>query len=139
MAKIERFEDIEAWKRARELTRKIYACTKLREFSRDFGLKDQIRRASVSTMSNVGEGFERGGNQEFQQFLAIAKGSNGEVRSQLYVALDQGYISQERFNELYADAMSISRLIAGFIRYLQQSELRGSKFKRRSPTSDLEP
>ena len=93
MAKIERFEDIEAWKRSRALTKKVYDCTKQRGFEKDFGLKDQIRRSSVSTMSNIAEGFERGGNQEFIQFLATAKGSSGEVRSQLYVALDQGYIT----------------------------------------------
>ena len=107
MAKVERFEDIEAWKRSRVLTKKVYDCTKQRGFDKDFGLKDQIRRASVSTMSNIAEGFERGGNQEFLQFLATAKGSSGEVRAQLYVALDQGYISQQQFNEMYKDAESM--------------------------------
>ena len=130
MAKIERFEDIEAWKRARQLTKKIYDCTRAPRFARDFALKDQICRASVSTMSNMAEGFERGGNQEFIQFLATAKGSSGEVRSQLYVALDQGYITQQQFDEMYGDCSAISRMIAGFISYLQKSAHRGTKFVR---------
>jgi four helix bundle protein len=100
MATIERFEDIEAWKRARALTRKIYACSKQGSFARDFRLKDQIRRASVSSMSNIAEGFERDGNQEFIHFLAMAKASSGEVRSQLYVTLDEGYITPQQFEEL---------------------------------------
>jgi four helix bundle protein len=128
MAKIERFEDIEAWKRSRLLTKKIYDCTKQRGFEKDFALKDQIRRSTVSTMSNIAEGFERGGNQEFLQFLATAKGSSGEVRSQLYAALDQGYITQQQFNEMYRDAESISKMVGGFMTYLQKSGLRGSKY-----------
>jgi four helix bundle protein len=128
MAKIERFEDIEAWKRARLLTRKIYDCTKRRGFDRDFGLKDQIRRSSVSTMSNIAEDFEREGNQEFPQFLATAKASSGEMRSQLYVALDQGYITQQQFDELYHDAEAVSKMVRGFMSYLRTSQLRGSKY-----------
>jgi four helix bundle protein len=131
MAKIERFEDIEAWKRSRLLTKKFYDCTKQRGFDKDFGLKDQIRRASVSTMSNIAEGFERGGNQEFLQFLATAKGSSGGVRAQLYVALDQGYITQQQFNDMYKDAESISKMVGGFMSYLQKSALRGSKYAKR--------
>ena len=132
MAKIERFEDIEAWKRSRALTKKVYDCTKQRGFEKDFGLKDQIRRASVSTMSNIAEGFERGGNKEFLQFLATAKGSSGEVRSQLYVALDQGYITQQQFNDMYKDAEAISKMVGGFMGYLQKSTLRGSKYVKRN-------
>lgn len=89
MSKIERFEDIESWKVAREATRLIYEMSSMGEFNRDFALRDQIRRSSVSMMSNIAEGFERGGDKEFIQFLAIAKGSCGEARAQLYVALDQ--------------------------------------------------
>ncbi|MBM4037083.1 MAG: four helix bundle protein, partial [Planctomycetes bacterium] len=85
MGKIERFEDMDAWKKARELTRAIYQLTSAGGFSRDFGLRDQIRRAAVSVMSNIAEGFERGGDKEFHQFLAVAKGSCGELRCQLYV------------------------------------------------------
>jgi four helix bundle protein len=101
MATIERFEDIEAWKRARVLTRKIYAVSRTGAFARDFGLKDQMRRASVSSMSNIAEGFERDGTGEFIHFLTMAKGSSGEVRSQLYVALDENYITQDQFEDLY--------------------------------------
>jgi four helix bundle protein len=132
MAKIERFEDIEAWKRSRLLTRKIYDCTKQRGFDKDFGLKDQIRRASVSTMSNIAEGFERGGNQEFLQFLAMAKGSSGEVRAQLYVAFDQGYITQQQFDDMSRDAESISKMVGGFMGYLKKSGLRGSKYSKQA-------
>ena len=90
MSKIERFEDIESWQLARELTVGIYRATNVAEFARDFGLKDQIRRAAVSIMSNIAEGFGRGGNAELIQFLAIARGSAAEVQAQLYVALDAG-------------------------------------------------
>jgi four helix bundle protein len=100
MSKIKKLEDIESWKSARRLTKQIYEITAAGEFTRDFGLKDQIRRASVSTLSNIAEGFERGGDQEFLQFLSVAKGSCGEVRAQLYVALDQGYLSAETFETL---------------------------------------
>src|SRR6267143_950560 len=102
MVKISKFEDIESWKKARKLTNEIYQTTTSGDFVRDFGLKDQIRRASVSVLSNIAEGFERGGDKEFLQFLAIAKGSCGEVRAQLYIALDQGYLSQELFDNLTA-------------------------------------
>src|SRR5437879_3341984 len=139
MATIERFEDIEAWKRARQMTRKIYACSREGAFSRDFGLKDQIRRASVSSMSNIAEGFERDGTQEFIHFLTMAKGSSGEVRSQLYVALDEGYITQERFDDLFKDAEAVSRMAAGFIDYLQGAKWRGNKFRKPTPPqSELE-
>jgi len=94
MASFRTFEEIEAWKKSRELVRAIYQATSLGAFSTDYGLRDQIRRASVSIMSNIAEGFEREGTREFVQFLSMAKASAGEVRSQLYVALDQGYIGQ---------------------------------------------
>ncbi len=122
MAKIERFEDIEGWKRARVLTRRIYSTTNSGEFARDFGLRDQIRRASVSVMSNIAEGFERGGgDKEFARYLSIAKGSAGEVRSQLYVALDVGYLTQTEFDEFTQLATEISRLLSAFMQYLNPS------------------
>ena len=124
---INRFEEIEAWQKTRQLTANIYKSTASGLFARDYGFRDQIRLAAVSGMSNIAEGFERDGNKEFLQFLSIAKGSTGEVRSQLYVALDTGYLNQPHFNELFANAEDASRLIAGFMRYLQQSELRGRK------------
>jgi len=125
--KISRFEDIEGWKKARLLTQQIYQVSASGMFSRDFGLRDQVRRASVSIMSNIAEGFERDGNKEFAQFLSIAKGSVGEVKSQFYVALDAGFIDQAQFTNLYGQADETGKLIAGFRRYLQQSELRGKK------------
>ena len=128
MARIERFEDIEAWAKARELTREVYRVTSGGAFARDFGLRDQIRRASVSIMSNIAEGFGRGGNKEFIQFLSIAKGSTTEVQSQLYVALDAGYLSEEQFKNLYDLACSTGNLIGGFIRYLTKSAAKGVKF-----------
>jgi four helix bundle protein len=127
--KIERCEEMDAWKAARGPSNMIYEVTTGGMFARDYALKEQIRRAAVSTLSNLAEGFERGGNREFLQFLAIAKGSCGEVRAQLYVALDQSYISQEQWGIINNKTIEVSRLISGFIRYLQQSEMRGSKYK----------
>ena len=125
------FEDLEVWKEARRLTKEIYAATQDAKFSKDFGLRDQIRRAAVSVMSNIAEGFERGGNQEFIQFLYIAKGSCGEVRSQLYVALDQGYISRDQFDQMLNSFKRISGMLSSLIDYLKGSRMRGEKFKKR--------
>jgi four helix bundle protein len=131
MARIEKFEDVEAWQKARELTSAVYGVTNKGAFARDFGLCDQIRRASVSVMSNIAEGFDRGGNRELIQFLYIAKGSAAEVQAQLYVALDAGYLNQEQFQRLYSLAGDTSRLIGGFIRYLKT---RNSKPATRNPS-----
>ena len=98
--RVEHFEDLEIWKEARRLTKEIYRLTSEPKFSRDFGLRDQTQRAAVSIMSNIAEGFERSGNQEFAQFLYVAKGSCGEIRSQLYVAVDQGYIATTESEQL---------------------------------------
>lgn len=130
MATFKRFEDIAAWQQARALTKRIYEVTKSRSFSRDFGLRDQIQRASTSIMNNIAEGFERNSNAEFSRFLMIAKGSAGEVRSQLYVALDQNYVAEAAFQEMYAEADKIGRMIGSLMEYLQRSELRGSRYKR---------
>jgi four helix bundle protein len=111
--KIERFEDLIAWQKARELTKQIYTITKDGEFSKDFGLRDQIRRSAVSVMSNIAEGFDRAGRAEFHRFLVIAKGSCAEVRSQLYVALDAGYLDDDTFAKLYKTVAEISRIISG--------------------------
>lgn len=129
MARIERFEDIESWKVAREAVNLVYEATTSEKFRRDFALCDQIRRAAISIPSNIAEGFERDGNKEFLQFLAVAKGSCGEVRAQLYVALDQNYVDQAVFDRIYERLLTTSRLISGMMRYLRQSELRGSKFQ----------
>ena len=130
MAKIERFEDLVSWQKARELNRLVYKVSKNVHFAKDFGMRDQIRRASISVMSNIAEGFERGGDKEFVQFLSTAKGSCGEVRCQLYAALDENYLSETEFNQLYEQSREVSRLISGFMAYLRRSEFRGSKFKQ---------
>ena len=130
MAKIERFEDMLSWQKARAVTRDVYLLSKRGDFAKDFELRGQMRSASVSIMSNIAEGFERGGDKEFIQFLSTAKGSCGEVRSQLYVALDQSYISETEFSNLYAGTVEVGRLVSGFMSCLQKSDLRGNKFKR---------
>ena len=112
-SRIQKFDDLIAWQKARQLTKAIYQLTSTNRFSKDFGLRDQIRRAAVSTMSNIAEGFERAGKAEFHQFLVIAKASCAEVRSQLYVALDVGYINQEMFNEIHLLAEEVARIIGG--------------------------
>jgi four helix bundle protein len=124
MAAIGRFEDIECWKQARDLVKNIYFITQNAPFAKDWGLKDQIQRAAVSIMSNIAEGYERGSNKEFSQFLFIARGSAGEVRSLLYVALDQKYIDQLTFKKLFETSLLISRQIKSFISYLQSSSLK---------------
>jgi four helix bundle protein len=129
MSKIERFEDIEAWQLSRAITNRIYELTKTGEVARDFALVNQIRRASLSVLSNIAEGFERNGDKEFVQFLTVAKGSCGEVRAQLYIAYDQGYIQTNDFHQLSGQLVEVSRMISGLIRYLQASEFKGSKFK----------
>ena len=111
--KIERFEDLIAWQKARVLTGEIYQITRVGEFARDFGLSGQIQKASVSIMSNIAEGFERGGRGEFHQFLSIAKGSTAEVRSQLYVALDVGYLNSQDFQRIMKLAEEVGRIVGG--------------------------
>ncbi len=118
MPKIERFEDIKVWGMAKELVAAVYRLSGEGKFSQDFGLRDQIRRASVSVMSNIAEGFERGSKKEFARFLRIAKGSSGEVRSQLYVALELGYVDSHEFSTMRARAEDVSRALSGFISYL---------------------
>lgn len=129
MATFESFEDIEAWRKGRELTRDIYTISNHGPFSKDFGLRDQIRRACVSIISNIAEGFERGGTREFLQFLAIAKGSSGEGGSQIYVALDQDYITKETFTRLSSLTRETGRLIGGLMNYLRTTDIRGAKYR----------
>lgn len=128
MATITQFEELECWKKSRVLAGDIYETTRRKSFDRDFELKGQIRRAATSVMSNIAEGFERGGNKEFLQFLWIAKGSAAEVRSQLYLALDVGHIEPETFASLQSQTHEISRMIAGLIRHLEDSSRRGRRF-----------
>jgi four helix bundle protein len=143
MAKIERFEELEAWQRARELSKAIYAISGKGKFFRDFGLREQIRRASVSVMSNIAEGFDRGGNRELIQFLFIAKGSAAEIQTQLYVALDNEYITKEEFQKLFDLAINASRIIGGLIRYLKsyatQSSTRNSQRATRNEKYNSTP
>ena len=134
MATIRRFEDIEAWKTARRLTQRVYAVSKRGGFRRDFVLCDQTRRASISITSNTAEDFERDGTREFISFLSIsflsiAKGSAGEVRNRLYVALDEGYITSDTFDELSALAVKVSRKVGALMRYLQKSSLPGQGYR----------
>ena len=117
-AKIERFEDVRAWQEARELCRLVYGLTSGGRFAKDFGLRDQIQRATVSVMANIAEGFDRRTKKDFRHFLGIALGSCSEVKSHLFVALDQGYISPEDFNSAYRRAVATSRLIFTFMRRL---------------------
>ncbi|MGB9178156.1 MAG: four helix bundle protein [Pyrinomonadaceae bacterium] len=111
--RIERFEDLIAWQKARLLTKKIYQIASHDKFSRDYGLKDQIRRAAVSIMSNIAEGFERARPSEFHQFLSVAKASCAELRSQLYIAFDAEYFCREDFNKLMSEASEVGRIIGG--------------------------
>jgi len=127
---VRRFEDLVVWQKARVLTNEIYKITKKSEFSKDLGLKDQIQRASVSIMSNIAEGFERGSKEEFIQFLYISRGSCGEVRTQLYVAKDQNYITEEEFQKLQKLAVEVSRLIYHLIESVKTEGFRGQKYKK---------
>jgi four helix bundle protein len=130
MATFHSFEDIEAWSKARILVREIYLVTSQKGFSRDFALKDQIRRAAISIPSNIGEGFERNGSKEFHQFLSMAKGSCGEVRTQLYVALDQKYLSPDEFKRLESMAAEVGRMIGGLMAYLRSTNIKGLKYRK---------
>ncbi len=122
MSTITRFEEIEAWKVARELTQRIYAITREGVFSRDFGLRDQMRRASVSIMSNIAEGFESRTQALFVEFLGRAKASAGESRAQTYVALDAGYLDQKEFDELFDLTDKCGRQISRFMTYLKSKQ-----------------
>jgi four helix bundle protein len=116
--KINRFEDIEVWKLSREFVKEIYSITNEGLFTRDFGLRDQIRRASIFIMSNISEGFERKGKKEFVHFLYLSKGSAAEIRSQLYAAFDLKYINRTTFENLFNKIELISKSLSGFIKYL---------------------
>jgi four helix bundle protein len=117
--KINRFEDLPIWKLSLKITKDIYDITAKKDFSRDFGLRDQIRRAIVSVSSNIVEGFEKNNNNEFIRFLKIAKGSVGEVRNQLHIALAVNYIIQREFDCIYGETEELSKQIGGFIVYLE--------------------
>jgi four helix bundle protein len=128
MSTIKKFEDLECWQLARELSRKIYQLTIKEKFSKDFSLVNQIRNSSGSVMDNIAEGFERGGNKEFSQFLSISQGSAGEIKSQLYRALDQNYIDIDEFNDTYNLATRTGKAITGLMNYLKDSQMKGFKY-----------
>jgi four helix bundle protein len=119
MTTAKRFEELEVWKRAKDLTNLVYKFSSDGSFSRDFGLRDQMRRAAVSIMSNIAEGFESQTQALFIKYLGHAKGSAGELRAQLYIAKDQGYISEENFSEMFSLAEVCSKQLARFIQYLE--------------------
>ena len=122
MAKFNSFEEINSWKKAREFNKRIYEITDGAIFKKDYDLVRQLRRASISISSNIAEGFERNTDKEFIYFLYVAKASAGEVRSQIYLALDLKYISEIEFDELFEKVSDISKLISGFIKYLNDSQ-----------------
>ena len=129
MATFHSFEEIDSWQKGRALAKAVYIVTSHAVFAKDFALRDQIRRAAVSVISNIAEGFGRGGTAEFIQFLSIAKGSATEIQAQLYIAHDLGYISQAEFDNLSTLADETGKLIGGLMQYLRKSELKGVKYK----------
>ena len=131
---VKNFEDLEIWKLARELTNEVYRVSGHGNLAKDYVLRDQIHRAAVSVMSNIAEGFERGGNPEFVQFLCIAKGSCGEVRCQLYIAHDQHYIEQHNGESLISSYRKLSVMINKFIAYLKNSKYKGLRYKTNAQT-----
>lgn len=128
MATIKSFEDLDVWKMARAFSLKVFEFTCVGEFARDFSLRNQIKASTGSVMDNISEGFERGGNKEFILFLSYAKGSAGEVRSQVYRAFDRKYINEFQCEGLRAEALEISKKISALMTYLQRSTYKGSKF-----------
>ena len=134
------FEELPVWQKARELVNYVYRLTRKEAFSRDFSLVDQIRRSSTSVLFNISEGFERGSNTEFIQFLYISKGSAGEARTQFYVAMDQAYITRDEFSKGLMLCKAVSGQLSGLIDYLKGSRLKGEKFKKEyhKPNSGFE-
>jgi len=130
MATYKRFEDLPIWQDARVFAKQVFEASKKGEFSKEYRLCSQIRASSGSIMDNIAEGFERDGNGEFKQYLYIAKGSCGETRSQLYRAFDYGYIEEDVFEKLKFQSEEISKSIGSFIEYLQNTEIKGLKYKK---------
>lgn len=131
MATIKRFEDIEAWQKAKILAKEVYKISLETELGKDYRFRDQVNAACGSTMDNIAEGFERGGKLELINFLTISKGSNAEVKSQLYRMRDRKCIDENKFNELYKLADEIGSMLGGWINYLNQTDIKGTKFKNR--------
>jgi four helix bundle protein len=129
MSTIVKFEDLKVWQKARQLNLRLYEVSGLGAFSKDFVLRDQMRRASISILSNIAEGFERNGTKEFNQFLSIAKASSAELRAQLYVAQDLNYLTAENFESISSVLIETSKMLSGLMGYLQTTEIRGNKFR----------
>lgn len=121
MATVERFEDLEVWQKARDIVNAVYQASSPAAFSKDYALRNQIRRAVISVPSNIAEGFSRRSNKEFIQYLFVAKGSAAEAQSQLYTALDQGYISRETFDSIYETLDAVAKQLSRFVTYLKGS------------------
>jgi four helix bundle protein len=138
MATFKSFEEIDAWKLARALAKEIFIITKEKPFIHDLKLINQMMSSSGSIMDNIAEGFERGGNKEFVQFLSIAKGSSGELRSQLYRSLDYEYILETKHNELHQKCVEVSSKIEKLMEYLKSSDFKGSKFKESEEPYNIE-
>ena len=128
MATVQRFEDLKVWQQAREVAKQIYRFAQLGSFAKDYELKNQISRSSGSVMDNIAEGFGRGSRTEFIQFLGYSLGSNDEVKSQLYRALDRGHFNPNQFSELYAQVDVVARMIISFMNYLKKTAYRGFKY-----------
>ena len=138
MATVRQFEELKIWQEARDIVRTVYSLTRKSAFAKDYGLKDQIQRAAVSIGSNIAEGFERDSNSEFLKFLAYAKGSAGEVRSQLYTARDLSYLTEDEFSELYAKLLAEAKMIARFQTSLRTSPIKGRYYKPETRNHQLE-
>jgi len=130
MAQINTFEDLKIWQESKELVKEVYFLTKEKTFSRDYQLIDHIRKTAISIPSNIAEGFERDGSKEFLNFLSIAKGSCGELRTQLNIALDQDYLSQEQFSKFNFKIIELSKSMGSLMKYLKSSDIKGHKFKK---------
>ena len=137
--KVDRFEDLVIWQQARRLSKEVYEITRLGDFRFDSRLVQQIRAAVGSIMDNIAEGFERDGNKEFIQFLYVAKGSCGEVRSQLYRAFDAGFINEETFTRMLNETLSLNKGILNFIKSLKSSAVTGTKYQKPNPLPPSEP
>ncbi len=133
MAKIDRFEDLDVWQKARQLAHAIHLKTCEGSFSKDFSLRDQINRSSGSIIDNIAEGFEREGRREFIQFLSYSKASAAEVRSQLYRAKDRNHINENEFKDLLTQTEAIGKMLGGFMNHLKKSDIKGLKFKISEP------
>lgn len=129
MSKISTFEDIEVWKKAVELCEKVYLLSENSTLNKDYGLRDQIRKSTISIPSNIAEGFERESNNQFIYFLTIAKGSCGELRTQLFLAMKIKHIGEEIHNELRSDCLNISKQLSNFIKYLKSTKNKNLKSK----------